>query len=334
MQPPAALCSSPHARCCAHLVAARNAWLWLACLTDLPLASALRRRHRTRATSLRFELNVTTLVSAPPPAQALARAGSLDCLPLSAYAGALLAGRDRVAGRECARRESAAAQSSVAVPRRTPCSSRRPAAAMRAMCTRSCAPVCVRGVCTACHPAASHANARSAAVGAQAMICHFSRRLILLSSASPTGVSSGEAPRLKCEPGSTSPSSGMWVGVLFGASTWQRAVDGARAGAQRPSCLRSVCTSPLSAAPERSPLASARELSLAPHLRHIPATPATYHADCAYPIEQDAVAAWCAQLFEACAGAWCGVGVRLTLCCTLCYTLCYTLCSTVLHTTC
>ena len=57
-----------------------------ACLTDLPLASALRWRHRTRATSLRFELNVPTPVSAPPPAQALARAGSLDCQPLGAYA--------------------------------------------------------------------------------------------------------------------------------------------------------------------------------------------------------------------------------------------------------
>ena len=36
LQPPAALCSSPHARCCAHLVAARSAWL--ARLPDRPAA--------------------------------------------------------------------------------------------------------------------------------------------------------------------------------------------------------------------------------------------------------------------------------------------------------
>ena len=154
------------------------------------------------------------------------------------------------------------------------------------------------GVCAACvhsMPPSCLARERAiAAVGAQAMICRFSRRLILPNSASPAGVSSREVPRLKREPGSTSPSSGTWVGVLFGASTWQRAVDGARAGAHRPSRLRSVCTSPPSAAPERSPLASARELSLAPHRRHIPATPTTVPCGLCLPDLADAVAACCA----------------------------------------
>ena len=115
-QPPAPLRSSPRARRCAHLVAARSACL-AACLTDLPLASALRRRHRTRAACSRFELNVPRQVSALPHAQALARAGSLDHLPLGAYASVLLAGRDRAADRERARRGPAAAPSSAAVPR-------------------------------------------------------------------------------------------------------------------------------------------------------------------------------------------------------------------------
>jgi hypothetical protein len=148
-QSPAALCSPPRARRCAHLVAAHRACL-AACLTDLPLASAFRWLYRTRATSLRFELNIPTPVSAPPPAQVLARAGSLDCQPLGAYAGVLLAGRDRAAERERARRGPAAARGSAAVSWRTLCGLRRRAAAMRVTRARSCALVRVQGMCEAC----------------------------------------------------------------------------------------------------------------------------------------------------------------------------------------
>ena len=149
LQPPAALCSSPHARCCAHLVAARSAWL-----ARLPDRPAARVCAQAAAPEKSYELEVRAecddageRAASRPSARPrrLARPPASQCSVLTA--GALLAGRDRVAGRERARREPAAAQCSVAAPRRTPCSSRRPAAAMRATCTRSCAPVCVRGMC-------------------------------------------------------------------------------------------------------------------------------------------------------------------------------------------